>query len=106
MDQCVGVPNERPYEDFSLSQSGRHSTARRLARAIRGELCCAVFLYGIGDRTDEVLKTIAYGKIVYDVIGRPLPSPPEIERTAWKNALERIVDRFGHTALRAAANVA
>ena len=91
---------------FSELQLDRLATARRLARAIRGELCCAVFLWGLGDRTAEVLKTIAYGKIVYDVIGHPLPSPPEIERTAWENALERIVDRFGHTALRAAANVA
>ena len=87
-------------------QLDRHSTARRLARAIRGELCCAVFLYGIGDRTDEVLKTIAYGKIVYDAIGCPLPSPPEIERTAWETALEQIVDQFGHSALRAAASAA
>lgn len=29
-------------------QLDRLATARRLARAIRGELCCAVFLYGIG----------------------------------------------------------
>lgn len=91
---------------FSVSQSGRLAAARRLARSIRSELCCAVFLFGIGDRTDEVLKMIAYGKIVYDVMGRTLPSPPEIERTAWETALERIVDRFGSTALRAAASAA
>ena len=89
---------------FSVSRSGRLAAACRLARTIRTELCCAVFLYGIGDRTDEVLKTIAYGKLVYDAMGRTLPSPPEVDRTAWKTALENIVDRFGHTALRAAAS--
>ena len=91
---------------FSVSQSGRLAAARRLARSIRSELCCAVFLYGIGDRTDEVQKTIAFGKIVYDAMGRTLPSPPEVDRTVWASALEQIVDRFGSTALRAAASAA
>ncbi len=86
--------------------SDRLTAAGRLARAIRGELCCAVFLYGLGDRTDEVLQTIAYGKVIYDAIGRPLPSPPEIERAAWETALKQIVDRFGHTALQTAATAA
>ena len=90
----------------SVSQSGRLAAAVRLACAIRGELCCAVFLYGIGDRTDEVLTTIAYGKIVYDAIGRTLPSPPELEPTKWNAAIEQMVDRFSGTALRAAANAA
>ena len=91
---------------FSTSQSDRLTGAQRLACAIRGDLCCAVFLYGIGDRTDEVLKTIAFGKIVYDAMGRTLPSPPEIDPATWNTALEQIVDRFGHTALRAATSAA
>ena len=89
-----------------VSHSGRLTTARRLARAVRGELCCAVFLYGIGDRTDEVLRTIAYGKVVYDALGRPLPPPPDIDRGVWTSALNRIVKRFGASALRAVAAAA
>lgn len=89
-----------------VSQSGYRANAHRLARVIRGELCCAIFLWSIGDRDPETLKTIAYGKIVYDAIGRALPSPPEMNSTAWETALEQIVDRFGHTALCAAADAA
>ena len=89
---------------FSVSRSGRYSAARHLARAIRGELRCALFLYGVGDRTDEVLRTIAYGKIVHDAIGPPLPTPPEMDRTAWEADLKKIVDRFGPAALRSMAS--
>lgn len=91
---------------FSVRQLGRPATACGLAHAIRGEFFCAVFLYSIGDRTDEVLETLAYGKIVYDAIGRQLPSPPEIDGASWNAVLNKIVNRFGDTALRAAASAA
>lgn len=91
---------------FSTSPSIRLATVHRLARAIRGDLCCAILLHHIGDRTDEVLRTIAYGKIVYDAIGRTLPSPPEVDRAAWETEIQSIADRFGSAALMAAASAA
>ncbi len=92
--------------NISALPPGHLASAARLAHAIRGELCCAIFLYGLGDRSDEVLTTIAYGKIVYDALERPLPSPPEVDPAEWNTALDRIVDRFGYAALRTLASAA
>ena len=88
--------------DVDRSRSGAHAQFRRLLPELR----CAIFLWGIGDRTDEVLQAIAYGKLVYDAIGRTLPSPPETNRQEWEEAVEQIVDRFGHAVLLAAASAA
>ena len=90
----------------SLSRLGRLASCHHLASAIRGELCCAVFLYGIGDRTEEVLKTIAYGKIVYDAIGRTLPAPPEADPSTWETEVTEIVERFRGVVLRDLASAA
>lgn len=75
--------------------SDRLPPAYRRAANIRRDLGRAVGLFGIGDRSDVVLKTLALGKVDYDAIGASVPRPLNVRPDEWRSILEALVARFG-----------
>jgi len=75
--------------------SDRLPPAYRRAANLRRDLGRAIGLYGLGDRSELVLKTLALGKVSYDEIGADVPRPLNVRSEEWRSILDSLVTRFG-----------
>lgn len=68
--------------------------AHRLAANLRRDLSRAVGLYGLGDRSKVVLRTLAAGKAAYDAIGLSVPRPVNMARRVWDQILTELAKKY------------
>lgn len=69
--------------------------AYRRAANIRTDLGRAIGLYGVGDRSEVVLKTLANAYVVYRAIGARVPVPVGVDAALWPRLLAGLVQRYG-----------
>lgn len=75
--------------------SDRLSPAYRRAANIRQDLGRAVGLFGLGDRTEIVLRTLAAGKVAYDAVGATVPCPVNMDERTWACILNELKHEYG-----------
>lgn len=69
--------------------------AYRRAANLRHDLGKAVGLFGLGDRSDIVLHTLATGKAAYDAIGERVPRPMHLDWQTWNQVLNELKHEYG-----------
>lgn len=69
--------------------------AYRRAVNIECDLGKAVGLFGFGDRSQIVLRTLAAGKSAYDAIGVKVPRPTNVNAITWDRILTGLAHYYG-----------
>lgn len=69
--------------------------AYRRATNMRRDLGRAVGLFGLGDRCELVLRTLAAGKAAYDAVGAKVPRPSNIAERTWARILKELKHKYG-----------
>lgn len=77
-----------------ITTSTKLPPAYHRAATIRRDLGRAVGLYGLGDRSEIVLRTLARGRAAYDAIGEAVPVPIGIDAKSWKAILDALVRQY------------
>ncbi len=78
-----------------VSQIDQLPPAYLRATNLRADLGRAVGLYGLGDRSEVVLRTLAHAKAAYDAIGAQVPTPAGVSPSDWRRILTRLAHRYG-----------
>lgn len=81
---------------IGVSPNDKLPPAYQRAANLRHELGRAVGLFGIGDRSGIVLRTLAAGKSAYDSIGDAVPRPVNMDRQTWARILNELKHEYGH----------
>ena len=75
--------------------SDRLPPAYRQAANLRRDLGRAVGLFGLGDRSGIVLRTLAAGKAAYDAVGAKVPRPVNMDGRTWARILNELKHEYG-----------
>lgn len=81
--------------EFGVPRADALPPAYRKAANIRRDLGRAVGLYGLGDRSEIVLRTLAAGKAAYDAVGAKVPRPVSVDWETWNQTLDALKRLFG-----------
>ena len=74
--------------------------AYRRAANLRRHLGKAVGLFGLGDRSTVVLRTLAAGKAAYDSLGALVPRPISVDWKTWNQILNELKHQYGEQPYR------
>lgn len=80
---------------ISVHRNEKLPPAYRRAANLRRDLGKAVGLFGLGDRSTVVLRTLAAGKAAYDSLGAQVPRPISVDWKTWNQILNELKREYG-----------
>ena len=80
---------------IGVSPNDKLPPAYRRAANLRRDLGRAVGLFGLGDRSPVVMRTLAAGKAAYDAIGERVPRPMHVDWHTWNQILNELKHQYG-----------